>query len=103
MVNYLSLMKSGCFLDHPEINNVTYLSKEGIHVCLCSYVQRNNFFIFVLVFYTFALKHLRAEPPLISYHSRCFTGRRSCDSENMGFSNCHMASRWLHEQRTMWL
>ena len=75
MVNYLSLMKSGCFLDHPEINNVTYLSKEGIHVCLCSYVQRNNFFIFVLVFYTFAndnkklvpqLKHFRAEPPLIS-------------------------------------
>ena len=75
MVSYLSLMKGGCFLDHPEINNVTYLSKEGIHVCLCSYVQRNNFFIFVLVFYTFAndnkklvsrLKHLRAEPPLIS-------------------------------------
>ena len=75
MVNYLSLMKSGCFLDHPEINNVTYLSKEEIHVCLCSYVQRNNLFIFVLVFYTFAndnkklvpqLKHFRAEPPLIS-------------------------------------
>ena len=46
---------------------------------------------------------MHAELSPISEHPTRFTGHKSCDSENINFSNCHVASRWSHDQRVMWL